>query len=134
MSTRLWRWPNEVLGRLAATLAPGARPRRVGDTIFLVDDRFDRLFRIVPRHPTAMTFGSTVIARTVLDDALIAHELTHVQQYGRLGPLYLPLYLLGALWGLLRHRDSYTGNPFEAAALAAARGQRGSPATRAPRR
>ena len=63
-----------------------------------------------------MTFGSTIVAREPLDAALVAHELTHVRQYRSLGPLYLPLYLLGAAWGLVRHGDFYRGNPFEAAA------------------
>ena len=116
-----WRWPNDALGRLAGALVPDAAARRIGGATVFEDPRYDRLFRIVPRHPTAMTFGSTVVARRPLDDALVVHELAHVEQYRRFGPLYLPLYLAGAAWGLLRYRDSYNGNPFEARAMAAAR-------------
>ena len=91
----------------------------------LEDARFDRLFRLVPNHPRAMTFGSTVVARAELDEALVAHELTHVAQYRRFGPFYLPLYLLGAAWGLLRHGDSYLANPFEREAMRVAQTLRG---------
>ena len=120
-ATDLWRSPNEALGRLAGAIVSRSSRRTVRGATILEDPRYDRLFRLVPRHPTAMTFGSTIVARRPLDDPLVAHELTHVEQYHRWGPLYLPLYLLGATWGLIRHRDSYTGNPFEARAMAVAR-------------
>lgn len=117
---RAWRWPNDALGRLAAATVRGARRREIRGASIVEDPRFDRLFRLVPNHPTAMTFGSTVVARRHLDEATVSHELTHVDQYGRFGPLFLPLYLLGAAWGLLRHRESYVGNPFEKQAMRAA--------------
>jgi hypothetical protein len=121
-----WRWPNEALGRLAGSIVRNA-PRRfvqladppAGATL-VEDSRFDRLFRIVPNRPSAMTFGSTVIARRPLDPALIVHELTHVAQFRRWGAMYLPLYLIGAAWGLLRYRQFYFGNPFEVRAMRAA--------------
>ena len=116
-----WRWPNDALGRLAAAIVPTAARRSVRDVSVHEDARYDRLFQRTPRHPTAMTFGATIVARRSLDDVLLAHELAHVEQYRRWGPLYLPLYLLGAAWGRVRHGDSYTGNPFEARAMASAR-------------
>ncbi|MDQ3880955.1 MAG: DUF4157 domain-containing protein [Chloroflexota bacterium] len=121
MTAGWWQRPNDALGRLAASLVAGASRRQVADATLHEDARYDRLFRLVPRHPTAMTFGSTIVARRRLDAASIAHELAHVAQYRRFGPLYLIVYLAGASWGWLRHGDSYAGNPFEARAMAAER-------------
>ena len=121
MSGGAWQTPLDALGALAGSIARDAPCRRVADATLFEDARYDRLFRLMPRHPTAMTFGSTIVARRSLDAATVAHELTHVEQYRRYGPLYLALYLLGATWGLIRHRDSYHGNPFEARAVQAAR-------------
>ncbi len=122
MIAEAWRWPNDALGRLAGGIVSGARRRTVDGAEIHEDPAYDRLFRLVPRHPRAMTFGSTVIAREPLDVAAVTHECTHVSQYRRYGPLYLPLYLLGAAWGVARHRDMYLGNPFEAQAMRAAAG------------
>ena len=115
-----WSWPTDALGRLAARIVPGARRREVAGAVIVEDGRFDRLFRLVPDHPNAMTFGSTVLARVRLDPAIVAHELAHVAQYRRLGPLFFPLYLLRPLCGALRHRHHYLGNPFEVEAMRAA--------------
>ena len=125
---RAWRWPNDALGRLAAATVQGAGRRQISGVSIVEDPRFDRLFRLVPNHPTAMTFGSTVVARRQLDEATVSHELTHVAQYARLGPFFLPLYLLGAAWGLFRHGESYLANPFEKRAMRAAEESRRPPA------
>lgn len=116
---RAWEAPNDALGRLAAGIVAGA-PRRSIDGVTVVEDpRFGRLFRLVPNRPSAMTFGSTVVARRRLDASLAAHELTHVAQYRRFGPFFAAVYLLGAAWGAVRHRQSYFGNPLEVAAMRA---------------
>ncbi|MFN2484996.1 MAG: hypothetical protein ABR509_08775 [Candidatus Limnocylindria bacterium] len=120
MSPAWWQTPLDALGALAASIAPHAPCRGVGGALLFEDDRYDRLFRLIPTHPTAMTFGSTIVARRSLDEATVVHELTHVDQYRRFGPLYLALYVLGAAWGQLRHGDLYHGNPFEARAVRAA--------------
>ena len=118
---RVWTWPNDALGRLAAAMVPAAARREVDGATFVEDHRFGRLFRLFPNRPSAMTFGSTVVASRRLDDALVAHELAHVRQYRRFGPLYLGLYVLGSAWGAVRHGQSYLGNPFEIEAMEVAR-------------
>ena len=63
---------------------------------------------------SAMTLGHIVIGRSV--DALDAareHELVHVRQYERWGPLFVPAYLLCSLVIWLRGGNAYFDNPFE---------------------
>lgn len=62
----------------------------------------------------AMTLGQTVIARTEFDlEFSREHELVHVAQYERWGPLFVPAYFLCSAWLWLRGRDPYFENPFE---------------------
>jgi hypothetical protein len=62
----------------------------------------------------AMTFGHVVIARDAgCLESSRAHERVHVRQYERWGPLFIPAYLAGSLWAILRRRHPYFGNPFE---------------------
>jgi hypothetical protein len=61
----------------------------------------------------AATLGHTVIALGQPDERLWRHELTHVRQSERLGPLF-PLLYLAAL-----ARYGYRRNPFERAAYLA---------------
>jgi hypothetical protein len=50
---------------------------------------------------------------------LMRHERAHVVQTLFLGPLFLPLYGLAALWELAHGRDPYRDNWFEVRARAA---------------
>jgi hypothetical protein len=67
-----------------------------------------------------------IVANARLGDDVLAHELAHVAQHERWGPLYYPAYLVASVLG-------YRRNPFERAAvrLAAATldglGARGAP-------
>ncbi|MDX1946712.1 MAG: hypothetical protein SFU86_15030 [Pirellulaceae bacterium] len=68
----------------------------------------------------ALTLGHTVLARTSADlDGARSHELIHVAQYERWGPLFVPAYLLCSAWLWLRGRDPYFDNPFEQEAYGA---------------
>ena len=62
----------------------------------------------------AACLGHVVLAR---NDACLersrAHELVHVRQYERWGPLLLPAYWLMALWLRVRGYDPYLDNPLE---------------------
>jgi hypothetical protein len=62
----------------------------------------------------AMTLGHVVIARSkeCLDTSR-EHELVHVAQYERWGPLFVPVYLGWSAWLWLRGYDAYLDNPFE---------------------
>jgi hypothetical protein len=66
-----------------------------------------------------MTLGHTILGRTdaALDIAR-AHELVHVRQFERWGPLMGPAYLLCSLVLWLARRDPYRDNPFERQARA----------------
>jgi hypothetical protein len=61
-----------------------------------------------------MTFGHVVLAR---DAACMAHsrehELAHVQQFERWGPLLLPIYGLVVCWVWYRGYHSYLDHPME---------------------
>jgi hypothetical protein len=63
---------------------------------------------------SAVTFGHVILARSRADlDECRAHELVHVRQYERWGPLFVPAYLLCWLVLALRGRSGYWDNPFE---------------------
>jgi hypothetical protein len=64
----------------------------------------------------AQTLGRFVLAREPLPDATIAHELEHVRQWERLGPLFLPAYFASSGLALLGGRHPYLANRFEEAA------------------
>jgi hypothetical protein len=68
----------------------------------------------IPVH--AQTLGRYVLARERLSDRTIAHEIEHVRQWRRLGPLFLPAYLASSGLALLRGRHPYSANRYEAAA------------------
>jgi hypothetical protein len=68
----------------------------------------------------AITFGHVVLAVDELDEKTLVHELEHVRQYERAGPLYGPLYLLASLSAAARGKHYYRDNRFEVAARDAA--------------
>jgi hypothetical protein len=61
----------------------------------------------------AMTLGHVVLCVDEIDAALLAHELVHVRQYERLGPLFIPAYGIASLAAALRGGDIYRDNAFE---------------------
>lgn len=61
----------------------------------------------------AITFGHVVLSVDELDPATFDHELVHVRQYERYGPMFIPLYLLESARALLRRRHPYRDNRFE---------------------
>jgi len=60
-----------------------------------------------------MTLGHVVLCIDAVDDVLLEHELVHVAQYERWGPLFLPAYGIASLLALRGGGDAYRDNAFE---------------------
>ncbi len=120
----VWVSPGTLLGLLAGMLglATGGRARRVGPILEFhggaVTWMLKHCFLV---SAAAMTLGHVVLGQTADDlDACREHELVHVRQYERWGPLFIPAYLAASLWLWLRGRNPYLDNPFEREAYAEA--------------
>jgi hypothetical protein len=113
--------PGDALGRLAMRGCGIPSPTRVivvnGIRVNVIEDpRAGRLLdhQVVPL--AAQTLGRYVFARERLSDHTLAHELEHVRQWRRYGPLFEPVYWVFAGLALLRRRRPYVDNRFEVAA------------------
>ena len=105
----VWTAPNTLLGLIFGLLA--FQLPRVAHGILIFDGPargFLALLRLFRR--SAITYGHVVLSNRPLEGRLLVHELHHVRQYERLGPLYIPLYVL--IWAF----TGYRGHPFEEAA------------------
>jgi hypothetical protein len=105
----VWTSPNTVLG-FTFGLFSFQRPR-LDEGVFFFDRHrrgFVSLLAVFKR--AAITYGHVVLSNRPVQGPLLVHELHHVRQYERLGPLYLPLYVL--IWIF----TGYQGHPFEKAA------------------
>ena len=104
----LWAGPNSLIG-LAGALTTRGRPVRWRG-VLLYEDAAGGLARFLRwRGFTAITLGHVIVANARLGDEVLAHELAHVAQHERWGPLYYPAYLVASVLG-------YRRNPFERAA------------------
>jgi hypothetical protein len=113
-----WASPWTLLGMLIGLAArlSGGGCQRVGRVLEFHGGILKSGLRWVPiaGGAAAMTLGHCVIARTKDDlDRSREHELVHVAQYERWGPLFVPAYLACSAWCWLRGRDPYLDNPFE---------------------
>jgi hypothetical protein len=108
----LWAAPNSLVGLLGA-LTTASRPTRCRGVLLIEGSRLGLARFLAWRGFTAITLGHVIVANQPLDDHLLAHELAHVAQHERWGPLFYPAYLLTSLAG-------YRRNPFERAAERAA--------------
>ena len=112
----VWASPWTCVGLLlgGAGLVTGGAVRRGPGIVEFHGGAVRWLLERLPGEPLAMTWGHTVLAisNAALDHSR-EHELVHVRQYERWGPLFIPAYLAcwGALW--LAGRDGYRDNPFE---------------------
>jgi hypothetical protein len=106
-----WASPNTLLGILLALFS--FQGPRVAGGVLVFDQEpprgFPWLLQKVFRK-AAITYGHVVLSAVPLDGRLLVHELHHVRQYERLGPFYIPLYLL--VWVF----TGYRRHPFERAA------------------
>lgn len=64
----------------------------------------------------AITFGHVVLSLDELDPGTLDHELVHVRQYERWGPLFVPAYLIESIRALSRGNHYYRDNAFEVSA------------------
>jgi len=114
----LWAAPWTLLGLLigAVALLSGGRVQRTGRVLEFWGGFVSTYLRVFPLISGAMavTFGHTVLARNqrALEECR-KHELVHVRQYERWGPLFVPAYLLCWLVLWLRGKNPYLDNPFE---------------------
>lgn len=107
----LWAAPWSLLG---AALAPFFSRRVVVRGVLLAEGAsWPR--RLGWRY-RAITFGHVVLSTDELDQDTLDHEMVHVAQYERWGPLFLPLYGLASLLARARGGHHYRDNPFEVAA------------------
>lgn len=112
----VWAAPATTLGMLlgVAAMASGGAARRRGCVVEVHGGLAKKFLETFPGEPIAMTLGHTVIGRTEAAlDITRAHELVHVRQYERWGPLMIPAYLTCSLWLWLTRRDPYRDNPYE---------------------
>ena len=113
--------PGDVGGWLAMRICGVRRPTRVvvvdGVRVNVVED--SRTGRLLDHQVTplaAQTIGRYVFARERLPARTMDHELEHVRQWRRYGPLFELLYFGDAGLMLLRRRRPYVDNRFEVAA------------------
>ena len=117
----VWASPNTLLG-LVLGLLSFQRPRLANGIVVFDGPARGSLWVIRMLRRAAVTYGHVVLSNRPLQGSLLVHELHHVRQYERLGPLYIPLYLLiYAFTGYRRH-------PFEEAAILAERNAKRPPA------
>lgn len=108
----LWASPTTLLG-VAASLASFTVPRPAGPIAVSRSSRgFARWF-LTRRGYRAITLGHLVLLTGEAGPEILPHEMVHVRQVERWGPLFLPTYLLAMLAMRLRGRDPYLDNPFE---------------------
>ena len=122
----IWASPCSLIGLLfgAMVLFCGGSVRRAGPALEFAPYRehcpSNSWFRSLPF--SAITFGHVILGVSLQELAhLRPHELVHVRQYERLGPLFFIAYPLASLLALLRGQCPYRGNGFEAEAFASER-------------
>jgi hypothetical protein len=114
----LWASPWTLFGLAngLVALATGGRVRRVGRVLEFSGGWAALFLKTLPlvAGASAVTFGHAILGRSpdALDHAR-AHELVHVRQYERWGPIFVPAYL--GCWAILwlRGKNPYLDNPFE---------------------
>lgn len=120
----LWAAPCTLAGLVVALAAAclGAKLCLRDGTLQVVGGRLLSAISALPTRLRilAFTYGHVIFA---VDHPTLetyrAHELVHVRQYERWGPLFPLLYLGSSLVQKLRGRDPYFANRFEREAHAA---------------
>lgn len=113
MAAYVWASPLTVIGLLLGAVSRTAPVIRDGVILF-PDAAGLGGWMLRSRGFAASTLGHAVIATGTPSAALLRHELVHVRQAERWGPLFVPLYVAALL------RYGYRRSPFERAAVAGA--------------
>jgi hypothetical protein len=114
----IWASPYTLLGLLlgAIGLCTGGRARRRGRVVEFYGGGVRWLLQqfFCGEGAMALTLGHTVLGQTdAALDICRQHELVHVRQFERWGPLMGPAYLGCSLVLRLAGRRAYRDNPFE---------------------
>jgi hypothetical protein len=115
-----WASPWTCLGLVLGTLglATGGCARRGPGIVEFHGGAVRWLLERIPGHAFAMTLGHVVLGQTEAAlDLAQTHELVHVRQYERWGPLFVPAYLAASAQLWLAGKDPYRDNPFECEAF-----------------
>jgi hypothetical protein len=124
----LWACPYTLVGLLVgiAGLCTGGRARIRGRVIEFYGGGAKWLLQqfFFGQGAMALTLGHTVLGQTAAAlDMSREHELVHVRQFERWGPLMGPAYLGCSLALWLMRRRPYRDNPFEREAFEQGGGQ-----------
>jgi hypothetical protein len=114
----IWASPYTALGLAVGLLGltTGGRVQVRGRIIEFYGGAVTGLLPKLPGGPYAMaiTFGHTVLGQSgAALDICREHEMVHVRQYERWGPLMGPAYLGASLVLWMIGKDAYRDNPFE---------------------
>ena len=80
--------------------------------------------RFVLANWTAITIGRRIFAWRKLDAVELAHELKHVEQWQRYGPVFIAMYLMASRSAVRAGGNRYFDNRFEKEAVSAAEAER----------
>jgi hypothetical protein len=100
-----WASLNSLVG-LVGGLSAGTRPVRWRGVLLFEGGRTGLAWLLRIQGFKAITLGHVIVTTERVGDHILAHELCHVTQHERWGPLFYPAYLLTSLTG-------YRRNPFE---------------------
>lgn len=115
----LWASPYTLLGLFIGLLGliTGGKGRVQGPVVQFYGGAVTWLMhRLLPNGPNVIgfTLGHVVLGQTAAGlDVSYEHELVHVRQFERWGPLMGPAYLLCSLVLWLQGKRAYRDNPFE---------------------
>ncbi|MCU0958886.1 MAG: hypothetical protein MUF48_02165 [Pirellulaceae bacterium] len=118
MLTYVWALPYTAVGLTIGTigLCTGGHVRRCGRVVEFHGGAVKWFVTHLPHgeFTLALTLGHTILGQSAASlDIARDHELVHVRQYERWGPLFGPAYLLASLFLWCVGRSPYRENPFE---------------------